>query len=722
MLGNLIGEIEKTKKACEQIKTIPNIILNEHIKKELEDYLLTKYDVVSILDQTSYVKTSEGLFSIFSNQYFYLATLCKDLSLVLNNYFKFLDEKIKPDRNKRIIINTLQDKVQDQIDGFPVTPDSIYEYLRREISDYDTLISSLSEDEKKSMLVFLSTQIDLFTDGEKKENFKRFKNGDGFRSTKDLFNGVILKVLPVENVSSNMLGTLINILSQNEPLYTKLCDNIEIIEESDIKPIYREHDNNDYTIEELSEILKNDYNNAEEGGKVAAIHLFGIRFGGIIKENGFSLKKIISISELSSTYETELSKGINLYQKILSGKYRLRFAIDSKEEKETKIKTPIITPKASIEFSVKNLIKINEYHKRFITSLISKQFVILTGNSGTGKTRIATELATYLGKIDNENPKTIDGKDNVVNKLIVPVGADWTDNTKILGFYNPLEHKYHSTSLLDFILLAQKNPSIPFFLILDEMNLSYVERYFSDFLSAMESGEPIPLYKKSAEDNSSIPESIILPDNLFVTGTVNIDETTYMFSPKVLDRANVIEFIPDPKDILNNFAEESSKDEILPVDDGSAEGFIDLSRAIKKTKKISDEAKITKEMMEGIIAILSNSDFEFAFRTTKEIRLYINAAEQLAKNASKTLKEEDYISLIDEQLVQKILPKIHGNRNQIGLLLMNLYDFCNSKPVKIKDVETGDEKEISGYELKISRKKIARMQRKLETSQFASFI
>lgn len=375
--------------------------------------------------------------------------------------------------------------------------------------------------------------------------------------------------------------------------------------------------------------------------------------------------------------------------------------------------------KGKTSFSTKNF---SVFAKRYIKSLLAKPFTILTGNSGTGKTKIATEFATYLGKIDQGNAKSEEEKQKIVNKLIIPVGADWTDNTKILGFYNPLEKKYQSTPILDFILLAQKNQNIPFFLILDEMNLSYVERYFSDFLSAMESGEPIPLYKRSADDNSSVPERIVLPDNLFVTGTVNIDETTYMFSPKVLDRANVIEFIPKPEDILDNFAEESSKDDIIPVDDGSAEGFLDLSRTIRKSKVISEKAKITKEIMEKIIAILADSDFEFAFRTAKEIRLYINAAEQLANNAGEALEEKKYIDLVDEQLVQKILPKIHGNRNQIGLLLKNLYDFCNSKTIKIKDEETGEDKEISGYELELSRKKIARMQRKLETSQFASFI
>lgn len=146
------------------------------------------------------------------------------------------------------------------------------------------------------------------------------------------------------------------------------------------------------------------------------------------------------------------------------------------------------------------------FAQRYINSLIAKPFVILTGNSGTGKTRIAKQFSQYLERI-------IDGKRNW---LIVPVGADWTDNTKMLGFYNPLEKKYVSTPTLDFILDACKNPGVPYFLILDEMNLSHVERYFSDFLSAMESDEEIPLYKILKDGDSDEELDVVIPESIKV--------------------------------------------------------------------------------------------------------------------------------------------------------------------------------------------------------------
>ena len=122
--------------------------------------------------------------------------------------------------------------------------------------------------------------------------------------------------------------------------------------------------------------------------------------------------------------------------------------------------------------------------------------------------------------------------ENKSNYKIIPVGANWTENRHIVGYYNVITNEYQSTPAYDLIKEAN-NSTEPYFLILDEMNLSHVERYFADFLSAIESGEKIPLYGE---------EELTLPENLFIIGTVNVDETTYMFSPKVLDRANVIEF------------------------------------------------------------------------------------------------------------------------------------------------------------------------------------
>ena len=138
------------------------------------------------------------------------------------------------------------------------------------------------------------------------------------------------------------------------------------------------------------------------------------------------------------------------------------------------------------------------------------------------------------------------------NYVVVPVRPDWVDNRGLLGYLNPLTNEYSTTPFLNVLLRARDEEkraaaagekSHPFFVILDEMNLARVEHYFSDFLSALESGEDIPLHEDEAIENGEfesgpqVPRQLKVPGNVLFTGTVNVDETTYMFSPKVLDRA-----------------------------------------------------------------------------------------------------------------------------------------------------------------------------------------
>ena len=372
---------------------------------------------------------------------------------------------------------------------------------------------------------------------------------------------------------------------------------------------------------------------------------------------------------------------------------------NSKKQNEDELTEPIIDENSEgKKFSIIYFSN-SKLSTRYILSLLAKPFVILSGNSGTGKTRIALRFAKYLEKqTDTE----------ITNTLLIPVGADWTDNTKILGYFNPLANdgkgEYVKSEILSFLELAKENPSIPFFLILDEMNLSHVERYFSDFLSAMESGEPILLYKKPEDCECVVPEKITLPENLFVTGTVNIDETTYMFSPKVLDRANVIEFKPEMNDVLNNLISDTSDDEQKTAEPGIAEGFMELANEIRSGQlpaEVSTPLSEMKSVLESVYQILEKSGFEFAYRTAKEIRLYAAASFETVEDKS----QFNINSVIDQQIVQKILPKIHGNKKQIGNLLSELKDELEK---------------YEGFELSLA--KVSSMIDKLEKYQYASFI
>lgn len=333
------------------------------------------------------------------------------------------------------------------------------------------------------------------------------------------------------------------------------------------------------------------------------------------------------------------------------------------------------------------------FAKRYICSLMAKPFVILTGNSGTGKTRIATLFAKFLEVKLGECEK---------NWILVPVGADWTDNTKILGFYNPLadngKGKYEKSSILRLIELANlpENKDIPFFIILDEMNLSHVERYFADFLSHMETPEI-----DFVLDGYS--GALKYPENLFIVGTVNIDETTYMFSPKVLDRANVIEFIPEKESVLDLFKNSLEIKEDISEDHSSlAKLFLNKSLDIRNGySKLNDDMILE---LQGIFStlydLLEKCGYEFSYRTVREIRQYISAAYEFTSNAN----DFNLNTVLDEAIIQKILPKIHGSRREIGELLDELEQFCSDK------------------ELELSLKKVQKMKGKLVKVQYASFI
>jgi hypothetical protein len=176
--------------------------------------------------------------------------------------------------------------------------------------------------------------------------------------------------------------------------------------------------------------------------------------------------------------------------------------------------------------------------RAFIASLAAKRFVILTGLSGSGKSQIAIKFGQWLGTTAYK---------------VVSVRPDWTGPEALFGYEDALRvtrsgrHGWHVPEVLEFMLKAAADPHSPYALVLDEMNLAHVERYFADALSGMETAEAcLPNLQRDPDGTWLLvvdgASKLPLPRNLFVIGTVNVDETTYLFAPKVLDRANTFEF------------------------------------------------------------------------------------------------------------------------------------------------------------------------------------
>lgn len=276
--------------------------------------------------------------------------------------------------------------------------------------------------------------------------------------------------------------------------------------------------------------------------------------------------------------------------------------------------------------------------------------------------------------IENINKFKASSKIYGKNYTIIPIGANWTDNSNIIGYYNIIDENYHFPPAFEFIKESKLDFDKPFFLILDEMNLSHVERYFADFLSAIESGEPIPL--------NGCDKSLKLPPNLFIIGTVNVDETTYMFSPKVLDRANTIEF--DTMLATEYMLDDSEKDNFVGDIEYLECPLSDLELMTYNKDELKEilsniycgENKLWEILAAELTAFqqcLKGSGFDFGFRVINEILRFMVVS---WKYEGSNINWDNWERYFDAQIKQKILPKLHGSEKVMGNVLINLFNLC----------------------------------------------
>lgn len=342
--------------------------------------------------------------------------------------------------------------------------------------------------------------------------------------------------------------------------------------------------------------------------------------------------------------------------------------------------------------------------KRIAFSLMAKRFLILSGLAGSGKTRLALVFASQLVE------------DKAKQMCVVSVGADWTNREPLLGFPNALQSgKYEKpeNGVLDLLIEANRpeNVNKPYFLILDEMNMSYVERYFADFLSSMESDESISLWKGDTT-NDDTPQSVKLPDNLFIIGTINVDETTYMFSPKVLDRANVIEFKISSEE-MKSFLSEMKEVDCSGIVGKAAEMGADFVELARKMDFEKDDVVIAT--LQSFFNDLKAVNAEFGYRSATEIFRFIS----FAKNNDDTDSKMSINEVIDAAIVQKLLPKLHGSRKMLDPALKGLWKLCFE--VKDRDTIQINRDNLSKAIYKESADKILRMYESANANGFTSF-
>lgn len=343
----------------------------------------------------------------------------------------------------------------------------------------------------------------------------------------------------------------------------------------------------------------------------------------------------------------------------------------------------------------------------FYLALRAKPFVILAGISGTGKTQLPRKFAEALGFSER------------VTQL--PVRPDWTDGSDLLG-YTSLDGKFIPKNLTIAIQKAAANPGKPYFFILDEMNLARVEHYFSDFLSVIETRKEVdgkittdPMLREEmlrTAKNKGDFSAMGWPENLFLIGTVNMDETTHAFSRKVLDRANSIEM----NEIDLDWVE---------ADGSIVKALQDISNDLFKSSYLSAENLSARErsaiagemdLLKQVNKILQKADLHFAYRVRDEIAFY------LTLNKKYKLMSEG--AAFDFQLVQKILPRIHGSSERIQAVLIDLFNLLEDQSFRSSDFESArpEEKIIPGnLKYKRASSKIIFMLKRFNDDRFTSF-
>lgn len=341
--------------------------------------------------------------------------------------------------------------------------------------------------------------------------------------------------------------------------------------------------------------------------------------------------------------------------------------------------------------------------------------------------KVEVKIKTDNFNFDNFHPIWEKEKDDSTdykkdpNYKIVPVGANWTENRHVLGFYNVITEEYNETPYYSLIKLAKNDIDSPYFLILDEMNLSHVERYFADFLSAIESGQPIPLYSNDDENYE-----LDIPDNLLIVGTVNVDETTYMFSPKVLDRANTIEFpTMAAKEYMNSdFKEFDFKNinylmnplEDLDVRNMNVYDLKDIFMFINCSE--GNLWNVLSNELDLFQSILKKINFDFGFRVINEILRFMFVSWRYEDSPQNWENWERYF---DAQVKQKILPKLHGSQKAIGQTINELFNAClierkNNADARLVDLTKDDCRYYT------SAVKLQNMTKILSNQRYVSFI
>lgn len=503
--------------------------------------------------------------------------------------------------------------------------------------------------------------------------------------------------------SANLTESMSKELSKGFRLYKILSNNdfgLELKEQDDNIVLVQEPNKN-LSLANLADILYQMELERKDFGIGATATAFGFKYGKSIFIGKYSCGKIIDEAkkrhpdfELTHTHDATIKYGVNLYQMFKNSSFGFRFSKSIFSKSYCNL--PTITDNKQINY---------------LTALRTKPFMLLAGISGTGKSRIVRKLAqaTVTEELQRANGYT--GEDfandrwtlhSPANFELIQVKPNWHNSMDVIGYLSniPSPH-YVFTPFIEFIVKAWQHPEVPFFLCLDEMNLAPVEEYFAEFLSAIESrsfegGEYMtdPIIKPfnsfgedvakmmvntlfpnfTAADKNSLLGKIVdhletkgltLPKNLIVIGTVNMDETTFSFSRKVLDRAMSVEMNEVNYDSFLNDTTDDDLNAIVQAFEDNKDADLNallVDRHIEAKEiidELGDDAKFAIDYLKRINALLEGTPFKLGYRAANEALIYLQASQEFGQT--------DRIAALDNFTLMKILSRIEGDESKLKI-------------------------------------------------------
>lgn len=503
--------------------------------------------------------------------------------------------------------------------------------------------------------------------------------------------------------SANLTESMSKELSKGFRLYKILSNNdfgLELKEQDDNIVLVQEPNKN-LSLANLADILYQMELERKDFGIGATATAFGFKYGKSIFIGKYSCGKIIDEAkkrhpdfELTHTHDATIKYGVNLYQMFKNSSFGFRFSKSIFSKSYCNL--PTITDNKQINY---------------LTALRTKPFMLLAGISGTGKSRIVRKLAQATVTEELQKAEGYEGTDfandrwtlhSPANFELIQVKPNWHNSMDVIGYLSniPSPH-YVFTPFIEFIVKAWQHPEVPFFLCLDEMNLAPVEEYFAEFLSAIESrsfegGEYMtdPIIKPfnsfgedvakmmvntlfpnfTAADKNSLLGKIVdhletkgltLPKNLIVIGTVNMDETTFSFSRKVLDRAMSVEMNEVNYDsFLNDTTDDDLKAIVQAFEDNKDADLNALlvDRHIEAKEiidELGDDAKFAIDYLKRINALLEGTPFKLGYRAANEALIYLQASQEFGHT--------DRIAALDNFTLMKILSRIEGDESKLKI-------------------------------------------------------